>query len=279
MTGVGLTSRWVAANRAIETETATPLYRDPFARALAGAPGFEMLEAMRPVMGMSGFAGPHPYLTIRTRFFDDALLSAIRARGISQVVLLAAGMDTRAFRLEWPRGVRVFEIDRDDVCEHKEAVLSSLRATVACHRRVVRHDLGVAWGPALVDAGFEPARASAFLAEGLLYYLDEDQVVTLLETLGGLAAPGSWLGVDMVSREVLSSPSMAAYMAALARLGCPWRSSVSDPERLLSAHGWRANYVLPGEPDADYGRWAAPVLPRSVSGVPRRYLVQAFRAD
>src|SRR5262245_651187 len=78
MTGVGLTSRWMAANRALETERPDPLYRDPYARELAGEAGFEMLYNMRAVTGMTSFTGPDPFLTVRTRFFDDALLAAVR---------------------------------------------------------------------------------------------------------------------------------------------------------------------------------------------------------
>src|SRR5262245_1786781 len=173
MTAVGLTARWVAANRALETEHASPLYRDPHARELAGEAGFDVLYAMRAAAGMGTFNGPDPFLTVRTRFFDDALLAAIRDSSIDQVVILAAGMDARAFRLEWPRSVRLFEIDREDVFTHKEAVLSRLNATPFCDRRIVRQDLADPWAPALIRAGFDPARRAAFLAEGLLYYLDE----------------------------------------------------------------------------------------------------------
>ena len=115
MSGVGLTARWVAANRALESDHASPLYRDPYARELAGEAGFEVLYSMRTASGMGAFNGPDPSLTIRTRFYDDSLLNAVRSSSIDQVVILAAGMDARAFRLDWPAGVRVFEVDRDDV--------------------------------------------------------------------------------------------------------------------------------------------------------------------
>jgi diadenosine tetraphosphate (Ap4A) HIT family hydrolase len=138
MTGVGLSARWVAANRALETDHASPLYRDPYARDLAGEAGFEVLYSMRTASGMGSFSGPDPYLTVRTRFFDDALLGAVRESSIDQVVILAAGMDARAFRLEWPAGVRLFEVDREDVFKHKQAVLTRLQAKAPCDRRVVQ---------------------------------------------------------------------------------------------------------------------------------------------
>jgi methyltransferase (TIGR00027 family) len=277
MTGVGLTARWVAANRALETDHASPLYRDPFARDLAGEAGFDVLYAMRTASGMGTFSGPDPYLTIRTRFFDDALLGAVRESSIDQVVLLAAGMDARAFRLEWPAGVRVFEVDREDVFRHKERVLARLTARPSCDRRVVQQDLSQSWASALVDAGFDRKRKAAFLAEGLLYYLDEAAVTSMFEVLRGTAAPGSWLGVDTMNPEVLASPFMASYLKKLAQLGCPWKFSVADPEAFMTARGWHAQVALPGESDANFGRWVLPVMPRAIPGMPRTFLMRATR--
>jgi len=277
MSGVGLTSRWVAASRALETESPDPLYRDPFARALAGDAGVEMLYTMRGVAGMAGFTGPDPYLTIRTKFLDDALVEAVRNLDLEQVVILAAGMDARAFRLPWPRRVTLFEIDRDDVFEHKEEVLGQLGANAACDRRIVRQDLARPWTASLLAAGFEPDRPAAFLAEGLLYYLEADQADSLFQTLRAVAAPGSWMGLDVVNREVLTTPFMANYMDKLRELGCPWKFGTSDPEAYLAGHGWTVSYALPGEPDAHFGRWAMPTFPRSIPGVPRTFLVKGTR--
>jgi methyltransferase (TIGR00027 family) len=277
MTGVGLTSRWVAANRALETESASPLYRDPFARELAGEAGFDVLYAMRTVSGMGTFAGPDPFLTIRTKFFDEAVLSAVRDGAIDQVVILAAGMDARAFRLEWPSGVRVFEVDRDDVFAHKEAVLEHLEARPSCDRRVIRQDLAQPWIGALADSGFDRTKKTAFLAEGLLYYLDETEVRSLFDALAQIAAPGSWLGLDSMSGEVFTSPFMAAYLKKLDELGCPWKFAMRDPDRFMAESGWQSHYVIPGEPDANFGRWAMPVIPRNLPGIPRTYLIRATR--
>src|SRR5438093_11635529 len=102
MTPVGLTSQWIAAARALETESENPLFSDPFARELAGEAGFKLLAITREVAGTAALKGPDPYLSVRTRFLDDALLRAVRDRGLSQVAILAAGMDTRAFRPQWP---------------------------------------------------------------------------------------------------------------------------------------------------------------------------------
>src|SRR6478735_4865094 len=139
MTGVGATSRWIAAARALETESAAPLFTDPYARALAGDEGFALLDEMRRAAGPSaGSSGPDLYLSLRTRFLDDALMSAVRDRDVTQVVILAAGMDTRAFRLAWPDGAVVYELDRDDVFDLKEPLLAREGARAACDRRVIR---------------------------------------------------------------------------------------------------------------------------------------------
>ncbi len=277
MSAVGLTARWVAANRALETERTAPLYRDPLARELAGDEGFDMLFTMRAVAGGAGTTGPDPYLTVRTAFFDEGLLSAVRDSSITQVVILAAGMDARAFRLEWPAGVTVFEVDRDDVFQQKEPVIERLHAQAACDRRVVRQDLAQPWVQALVDAGFDATRPAAFLAEGLLYSLDEPAVQTLFASLADIAAAGSWIGLDAISPDVLSSPYMAGYIKTLQQLGSPWRFGMADPDAFMGAHGWRAAYVQPGEPEANFDRWPMPPLPRSLPGIPRMYLIRGAR--
>jgi methyltransferase (TIGR00027 family) len=277
MTAVGLTSRWVAANRALETDHAEPLYRDPYARELAGEAGFDVLYSMRAAAGMGNFNGPDPFLTVRTRYFDDGVLNAVRASAIDQVVILAAGMDARAFRLEWPDGVRLFEVDREDVFLHKEAVLTRLNASPSCDRRVVREDLAQPWVPALVSAGFDRTKKAAFLAEGLLYYLDESSVTSIFDALRGISVPGSWLGVDAMNLEVLTSPFMTTYLKKLTELGCPWKFGIADPESFMGSKGWESSVVLPGEPEANYGRWAMPAIPRTVPGLPRTFLIAATR--
>ncbi|MEP6594060.1 MAG: class I SAM-dependent methyltransferase, partial [Acidobacteriota bacterium] len=103
----------MAASRALETESTDPLYRDPLARQLAGEAGFAMLGAMRAAIGLPMSTAADPYLTIRTRYFDDALRETVRDESVRQVVILASGMDTRAFRLEWPEDLVLFEVDRE----------------------------------------------------------------------------------------------------------------------------------------------------------------------
>lgn len=280
MTAVGLTSRWVAASRALETESVDALYSDPFARELAGVTGFRMLSAMRAVMGAPDTQSADPFLTIRTKFLDDGLLGAVQNGEITQVVILAAGMDARAFRLEWPAGTTLFEVDRDDVFDQKEPILQRMNARPTCDRRVVRIDVSRSMTDPIVAAGFDARRPTAFLIEGLLMYLDEPSVVRVLESVSAIAAPRSWLGLDVVNSEMLTSTYMANYVQKLAEVGCPWHFGVADAsvESFLAPFGWQARAVSPGEPDADYGRWRLPRMPRNVPGIPRVYFMSGVRS-
>ena len=278
MSGVGNTARWIAASRAKETELALPLFSDPYARELSGDAGFELQTSMRAAMGATG-DGPDLYLSIRTKFLDDALVQAVRTRGLHQVVILAAGMDTRAFRIPWPSGVKVFEVDRDEIFDHKEAVLGRAGASPSCERHVVRADLARQWTAALTTAGFERSKPAAFLVEGLLMYLDEAAALSLLAAVGQIAAPGSWIAADVVNPEVMTSPYMARYMNALREAGSPWKFGIEDPESFFRQHGWAATVVQPGDPDASYGRWPFPTAPRAMPGLPRSFFVTAGRAS
>lgn len=278
MSGVGNTARWIAASRALESELALPLFSDPYARELAGDAGFELQRRMRASMGAPE-GGPDLYLSIRTKYLDDALHNTVRARSLHQVVLLAAGMDTRAFRIPWPAGVTIFEVDRDEIFDHKEAVLSRAGASPSCDRRLVRADLARPWTAALASAGFDKSKPAAFLVEGLLMYLDEHEALALLAAIRDIAAPGSWLAGDAVNSEVLTSSYMARYMNALREVGAPWKFGIDDPEAFLARFGWAAAVVQPGEPEASYGRWAFPTAPRAVPGLPRSFFVTAGRTS
>jgi methyltransferase (TIGR00027 family)/uncharacterized protein (TIGR02246 family) len=277
MSGVGNTARWIAASRAKESELALPLFIDPYARELAGESGFELQRHMRAAMGAQG-DGPDLYLSIRTKFLDEAVVEAVRTRKLQQVVVLAAGMDTRAFRIPWPSGVTVFEVDRDEIFDHKEAVLARAGASPSCDRHIVRADLARPWAAALAAAGFVKSKPAAFLVEGLLMYLEEHEARPLLAAIGEIAAPGSWLAADVVNPEVLTSPYMARYMTALREAGSPWKFGIEEPESFFRQYGWAATVVQPGDPDASYGRWPFPTAPRALPGLPRTFFVTAGRA-
>jgi len=275
MTPVGATSRWIAAARALETESEDPLFVDPFARDLAGEAGFSIFASTQGVSGAVATAR-NPYLSIRTKFLDDAILQAVRGRGYTQVVILAAGMDTRAFRLDWPAGLTLFEVDRDDVFGWKEPILERVRAVPTCDRRVVRIDLTRDWTAALTAAGFDPSRPAAFLLEGLLMYLREADVERLLTSFSSVAARGSWFAGDVINDHVLTSAFTAGMLKMLETLGCPWQFGMAHPESYVARFGWKATVVMPGDPVTQYGpRWTFPVVPRAVPNMPRMFFVTA----
>ena len=277
LSGVGNTARWIAASRAIETELPVPLFSDPYARELAGEEGFKLQSRMRAAMGAQG-DGPDVYLSIRTKYLDDAIVDAVRSLSLRQVVVLAAGMDTRAFRIPWPEGLALFEVDRDEIFLHKEAVLARFDASPSSDRRVVRADLARPWTGALTAAGFNPKKPAAFLVEGLLMYLDEAEALQLLASLGEVTAPGSWMACDVISPEVLTSPYLSRYMTALQEAGSAWKFGIAEPEAFFAERHWNATVVMPGDPSAHYGRWPFPTVPRSVPDIPRTFFVEATRA-
>jgi methyltransferase (TIGR00027 family) len=264
MDPIAKTASWTAAIRALESDRPDRLFSDPFARALAGTEGLQMLDA----------ANVGIYVAIRTRFFDDFVLSVNRT-GIRQVVIVAAGMDTRAFRLSWAAGTTVYEVDRPELLRIKNDILVEQRAQPQCVRTTIGVDLEHEWHASLKEAGFKHDEPSLWLVEGLLFYLENPAVHKILAQLSGLAAPGSCLGVDFVSESYLTSPWTRDALSAMAQRGMPWRSGTDDPEELLAGHGWQADVKQPGEEGPGKERWPYPVMPRGFPGIPRSFLVTA----
>jgi methyltransferase (TIGR00027 family) len=234
-----------------------------------------MAESMPREVGAST-PTENPYLSIRTRFLDDVVESAIQS-GLRQFAILAAGMDSRAFRMEWPEDAIVFEVERPDVLSYKETVLNSIGAKAAAKRIVVACDLRDDFSQALWNAGFLDDKPTLFLTEGLLPYLpNEETVRSLLTSIAGIAATGSVLALDTVGESYLKSPWTQPFLALMSKAGVPWLFGTDDPEKLLESVGF--NDVRAVQP-SEYlpGRWPFPTLPRSVPGVPRSYLVTATR--
>jgi methyltransferase (TIGR00027 family) len=278
MDSLGMTSRWVAAARARESARPDRLFDDPLADALAGEAGRTMLDEMAKATLPPATSRDSPYLAIRTRFFDDALLASTR-EGTRQVVILAAGMDARAFRLDWPEGTTVFEVERAPVLHYKETIVAAQHVAPRARRVTVPVDLRDDWRSALRDAGHEASLPSAFSVEGLLSYLpEESSAAGLLADAASVAAPGSVLGADLVGSSFLDSPWTQPYLQALAQKNIPWRWGTSDPEALLERAGWRhAQAVQPGEDGASFGRWSYPVAPRGTQGYPQSFFALARR--
>lgn len=272
MEAVSLTPQWTAAVRALEAERGQDrLFVDALAHELAKPKGFELLERYAG-------AGVQDFVSIRTRYVDDAIETVISAARTKQIVMVAAGMDSRAFRLEWPEGVTLYEVDHQALLEEKRRRLLSLGAQAKTSRIEVAADLATDWLDRLQQAGLDTLEKTLWIAEGLLFFLSVGQVRSLLEALKDASAPGSWLVTDMVSRTLLTNPASQTFLAKLRSDGIPWLFGTDDPERFLRAHGWALrDQKEPGNPGAGQGRWPYKVVPRSVRGVPRSWLIQAER--
>lgn len=265
---LGSTARWTAAVRARESERDDGLYEDPWAADLAGAEGLAWIDAHSEASVVA--------IVLRTRFFDDFLQRIVSDNAIRQVVLMAAGLDTRAFRLEWPPGTRLFELDQAPVLEHKARVLQSVSATPTCERHTVAVDLTEPWAEALVAAGFDPQQPSGWLLEGFLFYLPGENVADILRRCLNLAtAPGSYIGFDIINSLTLTSPYTREWVQMQTDSGAPWIGYLEDPAGLLAERGWQATLVSPGAPEANHGRWSLPVIPAEMPGMPHLWFVIA----
>jgi methyltransferase (TIGR00027 family) len=199
-TSVGSTALFVAAARALEAQKPHPAAVDPYAEVFCRAVGGEwadLLDGRAPEHPLRTEFGEHfvDFQGVRTRYFDT-YFDAAAAAGVRQIVLLAAGLDSRAYRLPWPDGTVVFELDQPQVLEFKREVLARHGDAPTAERREVAVDLRDDWPRALRDNGFDASKPSAFIAEGLLIYLPATAQHQLFAGIDSLAAPGSHLAVE-----------------------------------------------------------------------------------
>ncbi len=259
----------MAAIRAVESTREDGLFTDPYADRLAGETGRALLAAAVAESGERSMV----QIVVRTRFLDDALLRAVP--GVEQVVILAAGMDARAYRLPWPDGTTVYELDQPAVIAAKGDVLADDEPQ--CRRVAIGVDLGDDWPAALTEAGFDPQSPTVWLIEGLLQYLDENAVRTLFDRVNTMSAPKSVLVYDVVGKTLLESPMMAPVVAAMAERGSPWLFGTDEPGELAGRHGWSATVTDIAKPGNEWHRWFTPATPMDVPDVPRGYFVEATR--
>lgn len=258
---VGATAVMVAAARAAETDRPDPLIRDPYAKLLVADAGnhawqymlddatvARVAESDTEIAAMFEHMGN--YQAVRTHFFDAFFAAAVDA-GIRQVVILASGLDSRAFRLPWPAGTTVYEIDQPLVLEYKAATLATHGVNPIADRREVPIDLRQDWPAALVEAGFDTALPTAWLAEGLLMYLPADAQDRLFTQLTELSAPGSRVSAETMGyhAEERRERMRARFAAITAQLDIEpmdiTELTYEDPERAdvavwLAEHGWRS---------------------------------------
>jgi len=267
---LALSAWWSAAVRARESRRPDRLFDDPWAIHLIGQ---QMAEEFDRAIAQQD-SRTADLVAINTRFFDDFLLRVTNTDGVRQVVVLASGLDTRAFRLPWPALTKVFELDQSAVVAYMDARTALFDVAPNCTRRAVAVDLNHPWADVLCRSGFDPAQPSAWLLEGFIYFLAEPAVRNVLQTITRLSARGSWLGVDVVNSEMLVSPSTRHWSDGMAAVGAPWLFTSNQPEDLLAEFGWSGSAIQPGEPGADFGR-SYSAVPRSQLQAPRSFLMIA----
>jgi methyltransferase (TIGR00027 family) len=276
LSAIARTARWTAAVRAHESTRTDRLFEDPWATQLAGVDGQAWWQGLSPQQR----DGAAIFQPIRTRFFDELLERATSQDQIRQVILLAAGLDTRAFRLPWPEGTHLFELDQPSVLAAKASVLGEAGAQPTCERTPVGVDLlAPSWQDQLSAAGYVLEERGVWLLEGFLVYLEEVEAMHVLDQVSALAVPGSQLGFDVLNQAMLTAAWRRDSQDEMRRLGVLQRSAMDEPEIVLSQRGWRATVVQPGEEMANYGRWPFPIPPRSQPDLPRSFLVSAERED
>ncbi|KUI45076.1 SAM-dependent methyltransferase [Mycobacterium sp. IS-1590] len=231
---VGATATMVAAARAIASTRDDALINDPYAEPLVRAVGvdfftrlasgelkLEDLDGDTSDGATVGMARMTDNMAVRTRFFDEFFQAAAES-GVRQAVILASGLDARAYRLVWPAGTTVFEIDQPDVIAFKSQAMADLGAEPTADRKAVAIDLRFDWPAALTAAGFDPALPTAWSAEGLLGYLPPEAQDKLLDTITELSAPGSRVAVE--SGPASSDPAdREAVLARMQESAQRWR--------------------------------------------------------
>jgi len=259
---VGATATMVAAARALATEDPRGLINDPFAEPLVRAVGIDFFVRM-----LDGEITDSPWadaperveavvagMAMRTKFFDEYLVTST-ADGVRQVVILASGLDSRAYRLPWPSGTVVYEIDQPAVIDFKTSVLAGLGAQPTAQRRTVGLDLREDWPTALRAAGFDPDAPTAWLVEGLLIYLPPDAQDRLFDTITSLSAPDSAIATEYAPGIIDFDAEKARAMAAELReqgfdLDMPtlvYPGPRSQVMEYLRGKGWQVTGVPTGE--------------------------------
>ena len=290
---VGATALGVASARAVETEGENPLISDPFARVFLDAAGdglwnwysasqlpAEVLQTEPSLqLQMKAMVG---YMACRTAFFDQFFIDASDA-GIRQAVILAAGLDSRAWRLPWPDGVTVYELDQPRVLEFKSSTLAEHGAQPACDRVAVPVDLRQDWPTALRQAGFDASAPSAWSAEGLMPYLPAAAQELLFDRIQQLTVAGSRVAVEALGPKFLDPEFRANRRERMERI----RALVTkvDPDREIPRteelwyfeeredvgdwfrrHGWNVTVTPSDELMAGYGRKAPKEVEDQVPG-------------
>lgn len=260
--GVGVTALMVAGARAMESRRPDALAVDPLAEAFVRAAEVPVdlpLYTQAAVEPGSFWSELSNFLAVRTRSFDDYFAQALAA-GARQAVILASGLDARAYRLPWPAGLVLFEIDQPKVLEFKDEVARAQGAEPGCVHRLVPADLRTDWLAALRAAGFDPELPTAWLAEGLLPYLSVDAQRRLLADVLRVSAPGSQLAVEYIT-DVAAFLADPQTQARIRQTGLPLGELMPEGqprplEETLAGQGWAVRYEDVTEAAERHGRRA-----------------------
>lgn len=274
--GVGLTALLVAAARAIETHRSDSLAQDVhaehFVRAAAACADWPVRIGQVPEGDENPLWGRFArYFGLRTRVLDDFVLGSVHD-GARQVVLLGAGLDTRAFRLDLPSDCVVFEIDRAGVLAFKQQVLKDLSAAPRAKRVPVPVDLRADWATALTSTGFDPVVPSVWLAEGLLFYLPGPVETHLIDTVDRLTTGGSTLAFEAkLEKDLLAYRDSAIYTATREQIGIDLLDLFDlgprpDSAGHLTARGWSTSTRRPFEFTRRHGRGPLPEANDALEG-------------
>ena len=250
VSSVGYTALLVAGWRALHALSAQPLVRDEYAKLFIAASQDPYLAGVLANPGTTEDETAFPRLYgVQTRFFDDFFSFAGEA-GIRQAVIVAAGLDSRAYRLEWPDGTTVFEVDLPKVLEFKARVLGEHGAMPKASRWEVAADLRTDWGTSLKAAGFDPHGASAWSVEGILPYLTDDAQSALFSRITELCAPGSRIAVGALGTRLdhsqlaaLETTHPGVNKSGNVDFSALTYETNTDPAEWLAAHGWAVEPV------------------------------------
>jgi methyltransferase (TIGR00027 family) len=285
-TSVGATATMVAAARAVATKADNPIIHDQFAEPLVRAVGVDFLTrwASGDLDAADVDADDSTWklqqmpdaMAARTRFFDAFFADATRS-GIRQAVILASGLDARAYRLDWPTGTTVFEVDQPEVIAFKTQTLSDLGASPTTDRRTVAIDLRNDWPAALTEAGFDRTQPTAWIAEGLLGYLPPEAQDRLLDNIAALSAEGSRLATEAIpdvpevdqekARELMqqATDQWRAHGFDLNFEELGYQGDRNDVAEYLNGLGWRSTGQPMSQLLAEHGLPPVPQTTDSVS--------------
>ncbi len=274
----------VAAARALEAAKPNPLavdqYAEVFTRAVGGV-WADVLDGEAPEHPLATSEFGEPFINFqgsRTKYFDTYFQRAAAA-GVRQIVLLAAGLDSRAYRLDWPDGTVIYELDQSRVLEFKREVLAGNGAAPKAERREIAVDLRDDWQTALTDAGFDPTQPSAWIAEGLLIYLPAIAQEQLFTGIDALAAPGSWVAIEEgkpMPAEVFAAKRAASDEMADGFFKLIYNEQIAPAADWFGARGWRAEATELADYFRAVGR-PVPTNPEAATMIASNSLVTAVR--